>query len=601
MRQFVIFVDPPVLPRLAQIEAPRGDQTAAVGVETIPRQPGSIASANGVAGAAAASTRPEARVVTEPSKAAAQELTPATPRPLRPKRNAPPSTELASLNLVDGQEQKSAARPPKVVKKSSRQTPADVASASDGRLQLQAVKITPIKPMPEAASSASTGAATAVAAPAASVAQAAAPAASAASTAVAASSPDSIPAATLRSEAQRSNGGMPTLRTLWQAAREGSVWPLLFALISLLLMGGVVHIWRLPGLQARRRSIEGDRPSRLPVVERSPAAGSGPAAAERKLLKPAKAGKSAATPSAQPTQGLLKDEPHRALASGLQVHEHTQAFVSTGSWADFTSAQFAEDSQSPDSSLDSKLTVPATFQESPSPALRADASSASASAPISFPGIEPLGRDVSVEKLIDLEQQAEFCVALGQDQEAIELLSSHVQATGGSSALPFLKLLEIFKRQGDQSSYAEWRERFSERFGVVPPGWEGDLSQGAGLEAYTSVMERIQDSWHDFGATMALLQRLLVPPEDDQTGLYMVASSLSLPAYQDLLLLYSVARDLSEHEVQGSDVDVFLPLEPSGSSPASTSMMATLPTPVAAHPGGLVDLHLDIDLSDAKH
>jgi hypothetical protein len=75
---------------------------------------------------------------------------------------------------------------------------------------------------------------------------------------------------------------------------------------------------------------------------------------------------------------------------------------------------------------------------------------------------------------------------------------------------------------------------------------------------------------------------------------------LSLPAYQDLLLLYSVARDLSEHEVQGSDVDVFLPLEPSGSSRTATSMMATLPTPVAAHPGGLVDLSLDIDLSDGK-
>ena len=42
-------------------------------------------------------------------------------------------------------------------------------------------------------------------------------------------------------------------------------------------------------------------------------------------------------------------------------------------------------------------------------------------------------RDLSVEELIDLEQQAEFFVVLGQDEAAIDLLMGHVRNTGGIS------------------------------------------------------------------------------------------------------------------------------------------------------------------------
>ena len=59
-------------------------------------------------------------------------------------------------------------------------------------------------------------------------------------------------------------------------------------------------------------------------------------------------------------------------------------------------------------------------------------------------------RELSVEELIDLEQQADFFVVLGQDEAAIDLLMEHVRSSGGASPMPYLKLLEIYRRRGDR-------------------------------------------------------------------------------------------------------------------------------------------------------
>jgi hypothetical protein len=56
--------------------------------------------------------------------------------------------------------------------------------------------------------------------------------------------------------------------------------------------------------------------------------------------------------------------------------------------------------------------------------------------------------EMAVEELIDLEQQAEFFVVLGQDEAAIDLLNGHIDSSGDASPLPYLKLLEIHRRRG---------------------------------------------------------------------------------------------------------------------------------------------------------
>jgi len=196
-------------------------------------------------------------------------------------------------------------------------------------------------------------------------------------------------------------------------------------------------------------------------------------------------------------------------------------------------------------------------------------------------------RMVTVEELIDLEQQVDFFLVLGQEDAAVELLTERLEQTDGNG-LPYLKLLEIHQRRGDRAAFAVLAERFAERFGARAPAWSEDLNEGHGLEAYPEVLRRLQASWHDAGVSMAAVQALLARDALGEAG-------LNLPAYRDLLMLYAVARDISEHEVRGDDIDVFLPLDGSGSAAAAAGagMMATMvwqSTPQVSSP-------IDVDIS----
>jgi hypothetical protein len=206
-------------------------------------------------------------------------------------------------------------------------------------------------------------------------------------------------------------------------------------------------------------------------------------------------------------------------------------------------------------------------------------------APITDPGAP-----VTVEELLDMQQQVEFFLVLGQADAAIELLRGRVD-TGSSSALPYLKLMEIYQSQGDVTSFADLGKRFSERFNAVPPAWGGDMNEGKMLEAYGEVLAGVQKIWGDAAVSMALLQNLLTfGPEGDEL------QGFDLPAYRDLLLLYSLARDLSEHDVSGEEIDLFLPLD-GGPRNAATGMMATMSWSRNTAPAQL-DVDVDISLDE---
>jgi pilus assembly protein FimV len=199
----------------------------------------------------------------------------------------------------------------------------------------------------------------------------------------------------------------------------------------------------------------------------------------------------------------------------------------------------------------------------PVPALRhlPNASDPDASAP------EPR-RPMSAEELIDLEQQAEFFVVLGQDDAAIDLLMGHVRSTGGVSPLPYLKLLEIYRRRGEREPYDRIRERFNRRFNAYAPEWDVDPEQGLSLEDYPEVMSRLQKAWNAHSQAMDLLDASLFRRDAGPT--------FDVPAYRELLFLYGMARDLAEHDVAPDGVDLLLPLDEEPTS-TLTSVQASPP------------------------
>lgn len=153
-------------------------------------------------------------------------------------------------------------------------------------------------------------------------------------------------------------------------------------------------------------------------------------------------------------------------------------------------------------------------------------------------GVPP--RTVSVEELLDLDQQVEFFLALGQAQSAIDLLLGHVRSTGGTNAQPYFKLLEIYREQADEDAYERTRERFNQRFNALAPDWTGDLAGGRLLEDYPDVVARLQRAWPQSARAVAEIDGLLLRRAD--------LEPFDLPAYRDLLLLHALARDLHATE-----------------------------------------------------
>ena len=205
------------------------------------------------------------------------------------------------------------------------------------------------------------------------------------------------------------------------------------------------------------------------------------------------------------------------------------------------------------------------------------------------PADEP-PRELSVEELIDLEQQAEFFVVLGQDDAAIDLLMSHVRSDGGISPLPYLKLLEIYRRRGEEEAYQRIRERFNRRFNAYAPDWESDLQRGRSLPDYPDIIERLQGLWATPTRVMETLDASLFRRNNSD-------ETFDLPAYRELLFLYSVARDLAEHAgtSPSMDVDLLLPLDPDGTSNVSR-LMATRVMPAFEH-SEMATMPLDLDVS----
>jgi pilus assembly protein FimV len=173
--------------------------------------------------------------------------------------------------------------------------------------------------------------------------------------------------------------------------------------------------------------------------------------------------------------------------------------------------------------------------------------------PVGGRGSESAPRDVSIEELIDLEQQAEFFMVLGQEEAAVDLLVEHLRSTGGGSPLPYLKLLEIHHRRGDHEAYERMRQRFNHRFNAYAPEWGVDLTSGRSLEDYAGVVPRLQQVWPRPLDAMAELEALLFRKSRGEL--------FDLPAYREVLFLYALARDLLDRAaVDTGSVDLLLPM-----------------------------------------
>lgn len=147
-------------------------------------------------------------------------------------------------------------------------------------------------------------------------------------------------------------------------------------------------------------------------------------------------------------------------------------------------------------------------------------------------------RYVNTEELFDVQQQSDFFVSLGQHEQAIAVLSEHIADNPETSALAYLDLLRIFHTLDRRDDYARVGQEFERAFNASVPDFEHFSEIGRGLEHYGSALARIEAQWPRPG-TLNLIEELVFRKpgtRDDE--------SFDLAAYRELLLLYSVAKEV---------------------------------------------------------
>lgn len=176
-------------------------------------------------------------------------------------------------------------------------------------------------------------------------------------------------------------------------------------------------------------------------------------------------------------------------------------------------------------------------------------------------------RGVNVEELFDIQQQADFFISLGQHEQAIEVLNNHIRENAQTSPLVYLDLLKLYHRQDKRAEYQDLTTEFTRLFNVDVPAFDAFQDKTRGLEAYEPTLSQIESFWR----TDTILDII-------ETSVFRgpgrASEALDLEAYRELLLLHSIAKDLSENQVSESNPSDSVGWPKIGLPPATASTSA---------------------------
>lgn len=145
-------------------------------------------------------------------------------------------------------------------------------------------------------------------------------------------------------------------------------------------------------------------------------------------------------------------------------------------------------------------------------------------------------RQLDTDALLDVQQNAEFYVSLGQYEQAIELLQGYIAAHPGVNPAVYLDLLKILHTLSLTDAYRKLRDEFNARFNADVPVFAGFLKSRRRLEDYPEALARIEAHW-EREDVLDVVEDYLFRKADPQP-----AAPFELEAYRELLLLHAVAR-----------------------------------------------------------
>lgn len=145
---------------------------------------------------------------------------------------------------------------------------------------------------------------------------------------------------------------------------------------------------------------------------------------------------------------------------------------------------------------------------------------------------------INPEELFDLQQQAEFFVSVGEHHQAIGVMKQYIAANETTAPAAYLDLLRLYRSLSRVEDFNQLRAQFHQHFNARVPEFAAFNRAGRALWSYAEDLAQIEAVWSD-ESVLPLLDRLLfrrgsAPHE-----------RFDLEAYDDLLLLYAIARTTS--------------------------------------------------------
>jgi len=150
--------------------------------------------------------------------------------------------------------------------------------------------------------------------------------------------------------------------------------------------------------------------------------------------------------------------------------------------------------------------------------------------------------DTSSESILDIRQQAEFFVSLGQTERALVVLKKQIAESSVPSPAIYLDLLSLFHSLGYKTDFREYRTAFNRLFNCVLPDFPAYHLEGTDLLAYPDELARLTQVWNR-KEVLSYLHACIFRSEQVSAQ-----PSFELAAFRDLLLLQAIAE-----QVIGSD------------------------------------------------
>lgn len=193
-------------------------------------------------------------------------------------------------------------------------------------------------------------------------------------------------------------------------------------------------------------------------------------------------------------------------------------------------------------------------------------------------------RMVKAEELVDIQQQADFFMSLGQTDQAIEVLATHIRNHVETSALVWLDLLAIYRALKRREDYELLRADFQRVFNAEVPDYDTTPTMSGGLEDYPRALSRIAALWPSPKVMGVIEESIFRKPG-------MGGEPFDLEAYRELVMLYNLGREV----VQPEEAEEAAP-DWSVSEPVKPNFFETSMQPLSVKRRGEPPSRLDFDM-----